>query len=178
MKNLLKILAVLLVAISYNAKAQQVVKKDTINGTELTVTMDEKVNGIIEGMENNCSKNNSFSENNSDSSTPKSTPTKVTVPTKAPTNVDICRQNPKVLGYKIQLVVVKSNEEANQVKAFFRNRFPTIKAETDASLRPNYKVLAGSYFTKESAASDLKKIKQYFKTAIPVQYRVFCVEAK
>jgi len=64
------------------------------------------------------------------------------------------------------------------VKAYFRRRFPNLKVETDASLRPNYKILAGSYFTKASASGDLSRIKQYFKSAIPVQYRVFCVEAK
>ena len=82
------------------------------------------------------------------------------------------------MGYKIQLAVVKSNKEADEVGLYFRRRFPNIKVEKDASLRPNYKVMAGSYFTKQSASSDLSKIKQYFKDAIAVQYRVFCVEAK
>ena len=76
------------------------------------------------------------------------------------------------------MVVVKSNEEANKVKSYFRTKFPNIKAETDASLRPNYKVLVGSYFTKQSASGDLSRIKSYFPEAISVQYRVFCVEAK
>ena len=82
------------------------------------------------------------------------------------------------MGYKIQLAVVKSNEEAKEVGMYFRRRFPNMKVEIDASLRPNYKVMAGSYFTKQSANEDLKKIKPYVKSAIPVQYRVFCVEAK
>ncbi len=93
-------------------------------------------------------------------------------------NADVCRQNPRIMGYKIQLAVVKSNEEAKEVGMYFRRRFPNMKVEIDASLRPNYKVMAGSYFTKQSASSDLKKVKQYFKSAIPIQYRVFCVEAK
>ena len=94
------------------------------------------------------------------------------------TNAEICRKNPRIMGYKIQLTVVKSNEEAREVGLYFRRRFPSMKVEIDASLRPNYKVMAGSYFTKESAASDLKRIKEYFKSAIPIQYRIFCVEAK
>ena len=94
------------------------------------------------------------------------------------TTAEICRQNPRILGVKIQIAVVKSNEEANEVKSYFRRRFPSIKVETDASLRPNYKILAGSYFNKGTAAGDLARIRQYFKSAIPVQYRVFCAEAK
>ena len=82
------------------------------------------------------------------------------------------------MGYKIQLAVVKSNEEAREVGMYFRRRFPNMKVEIDASLRPNYKVMAGSYFSKQSAAGDLGRIKQYFKDAIAIQYRVFCVEAK
>ena len=78
----------------------------------------------------------------------------------------------------IIILTAKSNEEANEVKAYFRRRFPNLKVEIDASLRPNYKVLAGSYFSKQSASGDLSKIRQFFKSAKPVQYRVFCVEAK
>ena len=74
--------------------------------------------------------------------------------------------------------VVKSTEEANNLRTEFRQAFPSIKVEIDASLRPNYKVLAGSYLSKESAAADLKKVKAKFKGAISTQYRVFCVEAK
>ncbi len=82
------------------------------------------------------------------------------------------------MGYKIQITTVKSNEEANEVKSYFRKRFPNLKVETDASLRPNYKILAGSYFTKQSASGDLSKIREYFKSAVAVQYRIFCSEAK
>lgn len=191
MKNLLKIAFILALFLSYNIEAQEVVKKDTIGGTPLSITMDKNVQEVIEKMEENCSMaNNRKSErnynntnddynyrtSNSVATTPK-TVVKV-VPNRALTNAEICRQNPRILGYKIQLTVVKSNEEANEVKAYFRRRFPNLKVETDASLRPNYKILAGSYFTKQSAAGDLAKIRQFFKSATPVQYRIFCVEAK
>ena len=86
--------------------------------------------------------------------------------------------NPRIMGYKIQLAVVKSNDEAREVGMFFRRRFPNMKVEIDASLRPNYKVMAGSYLTKQSAAADLARIRAHFKSAIAIQYRVFCVEAK
>jgi hypothetical protein len=64
------------------------------------------------------------------------------------------------------------------VKTYFRSKFPSIKVITDASLRPNYKVLAGSYFSKQSAAADLAKVRQIFKDARTVEYNIFCVEGK
>ena len=160
-------------------KAQQVVQKDTLNNTPLTISMDRSISDIMENMEERCATAMVTREADESSSRPVSTrPTTVRVANRALTNAEICRQNPKIMGFKIQLTVVKSNAEANEVKEYFRRRFPYIKVQTDASLRPNYKILAGSYFTKQSAQADLSRIKKYFQSAIPVQYSIFCVEAK
>ncbi|UOE38294.1 SPOR domain-containing protein [Chryseobacterium oryzae] len=175
MKNLIKIFAFLSFTGFYTVDAQQVVKKDTLSGTALTLTMDTKVNDAISALENKC--NNSTVSKTSDEET-FTKPAKVFVPSRELTNAEICRRNPRILGYKIQITTVKSNDEANEIKTYFRKRFPNIKVETDASLRPNYKILAGSYFNKQSASGDLAKIKEYFKSATAVQYRVFCAEAK
>lgn len=159
--------------------AQTVVKNDTIAGVPLTMSMDSRVNELLERAEENCDRiagtGNVYDGGETEVSTKKPT---IKTPAKPLSNAEICRQNPRIMGYKIQLAVVKSNEEAKEVGMYFRRRFPNMKVEIDASLRPNYKVMAGSYFTKQSANEDLKKIKPYFKSAIPVQYRVFCVEAK
>lgn len=185
MRNLIKIFSILSLFGFYSIEAQQVVKKDTLSGTELVITMDSKINAALEGVEDKCSKvvtNNStkdYSNTDSGISSGISTkPPKIYVPNRELTNAEICRKNPRILGYKIQITTVKSNEEANEVKSYFRKRFPNLKVETDASLRPNYKILAGSYFTKQSAAGDLSKIREYFKSAVAVQYRIFCSEAK
>ncbi|KPE51702.1 SPOR domain-containing protein [Chryseobacterium indologenes] len=182
MRNLIKIFSIISLFGFYTIEAQQVVKKDTLAGTELTMTMDSKVSAALESIEGKCSKTASTGtvrDNTVDSGTSIATkPSKIYVPNRELTNAEICRKNPRILGFKIQITTVKSNEEANEVKAYFRKRFPNLKVETDASLRPNYKILAGSYFTKQSAASDLSKIREYFKSAIAVQYRIFCSEAK
>lgn len=162
--------------------AQQVEKKDTIAGTPVSIMMDQKISDLLSNMEEKCATTipnrvGNIGDTDYDN-TPKTTIPKISVPDRELTNAEICRRNPRIMGYKIQLAVVKSNKEADEVGLYFRRRFPNIKVEKDASLRPNYKVMAGSYFTKQSAASDLSKIKQYFKDAIAVQYRVFCVEAK
>ena len=174
MKNLVKVISLLSFLSFYSIDAQEVVKKDTLNGTVLTVTMDSKVNAVLTDLEGKCDRVKDAELEDAN----KATASKVEVVSKPKTNAEICRDNPKILGYKIQVAVVKSNEEANKVKTYFRSKFPNIKAETDASLRPNYKILVGSYFSKQSASSDLSRIRFYFPEAISVQYRVFCVEAK
>lgn len=172
MKSFLKPTLLFLLFAFQLGTSQVITKKDTIGTTPLVISMDKRVNDLIGNIEDKCS--TTITSNNENV---KETP-KVVVPSRKLTQAEICRQNPRLLGYKIQLTVVKSNTEANEVKAFFRKRFPSIKVDTDASLRPNYKILAGSYFTKESAASDLRKIKESFKSATLVQYSIFCSEAK
>ncbi len=182
MKIIPKIFALISLFLINIVDAQQVVKNDTISGTPLSVTMDKKIGDLLANIEDKCA--TSFEEGsnkswNSSSDEPtRSTTPKINIPEREMTQAEICRRNPRIMGYKIQLAVVKSNEEAREVGMFFRRRFPNMKVEIDASLRPNYKVMAGSYLTKQSAASDLARIRQYFKSALSIQYRVFCVEAK
>jgi len=177
MKNPVKISFIFLLAFFGKPNAQVVVQNDTISGTPLTISMDQKISKLMEDAEEKCSRtsgNSDFADNDNTGSSK----TKINIPEKNMSQAEICRKNPRIMGYKIQLAVVKSNEEAREVGMYFRKRFPNMKVEIDASLRPNYKVMAGSYLTKESAAPDLKRIKEFFKSAIPIQYRVFCVEAK
>lgn len=181
MKKLINLLSFLACAGAYLTPAQTITKTDTLSGTELTISSSKNISELMEKLESNCTKTTSttkWSGTSSSVSTNVGTTERISVPSKKLTNAEICKKNPRIMGYKIQLAVVKSNTEANEVKAYFRRRFPTIKAETDASLRPNYKILAGSYFTKESAQGDLKRIRQYFKSANAVQYYIFCEEGK
>lgn len=178
MKNFIKIFSLLSLMSFYTLEAQQVVKKDTLSGTELTITMDSRVSEALSAIEDRCAKTTVTRVSSGIDDDAPAKPTKIFVPSRELTNAEICRKNPRILGFKIQITTVKSNDEANEIKAYFRKRFPNLKVETDASLRPNYKILAGSYFTKQSAASDLARIKEYFKSATPIQYRVFCAEAK
>lgn len=173
MNRILKIIPVIFLLAINNIDAQQVVKNDTISGTPLSISMDKKVDDLLENLEEKC-----LTGNSPKNDAPKTTAPKIVVPEKELTQAEICRRNPRIMGYKIQLAVVKSNEEAREVGLFFRRRFPNMKVEIDASLRPNYKVMAGSYLTKQSAAADLAKVRAHFKSAMAIQYRVFCVEAK
>ena len=169
MNNLLKLFIIATVFSFYQIDAQYVVKKDTISGTELSFAFDERVNDALEKIEDKCDRN---------TSAPVKTPTKVLVANRELTNAEICRKNPKIMGFKIQVVIVKSNEEATKISTEFRNNFRNLKVEKDASLRPNYKILAGSYFSKQSAAEDLRNVSKVYPSARVIPYAVFCVEAK
>ena len=182
MKILFKIFAFLPLFIFNGIDAQQVVKSDTLSGTPLIMTMDKKIGDLLGTIEDKCAtkytSNDSNSWKNDSEDSPKITGPKINVPERELTQAEICRRNPRIMGYKIQLAVVKSNEEAREVGMYFRRRFPNMKVEIDASLRPNYKVMAGSYVSKESANSDYNSVRKTFKDARLIPYRVFCVEAK
>ena len=169
MNNLLKLFIIATVFSFYQIDAQYIVKKDTLSGTELSFSLDERINDALQKVEGNC---------NRITDAPVKAPTKIFVANRELTNAEICRKNPKIMGYKIQVVIVKSNEEASKISTEFRNNFRNLKVEKDASLRPNYKILAGSYFSKQSAADDLRNIKRVYPTATTIPYAVFCVEAR
>lgn len=179
MKILLKIFAVLSLIIFNGIEAQQVVKTDTLSGTPLTITMDKNIDDLLTTIEDKCSLKFANTDSGNDNDGPsKNTGPKISVPERELTQAEICRRNPRIMGFKIQLAVVKSNEEAREVGMYFRRRFPNMKIEIDASLRPNYKVMAGSYLSKQTANSDFNSVKKSFKDARLIPYRVFCVEAK
>lgn len=175
MKKIFNVITLpLLMIFSAEINAQIITETETFGNAEMTTTMDTRVQNILNESADGCKKTASTKK-----STTKTTATSTnSTHTKKMTQAEICRDNPRILGYKIQVGVVKSNEEANQLRTQFRQAFPNIKVEIDASLRPNYKVLAGSYLSKQSASSDLKRVRSSFKSATSVQYRVFCVEAK
>ncbi|MEG0761886.1 MAG: SPOR domain-containing protein [Chryseobacterium sp.] len=177
MKKIIAVFSLLAFLGANSIDAQQVVRRDTISGTELILSMDAKVDDALGNLEDRCEKTNN-GKSFTDFEPEVKKPTRILVPSRELTNAEVCRKNPRILGFKILITTVKSNEEANEVKGYFRKRFPTLKVETDASLRPNYKILAGSYFNKQSAAADLSRVREYFKSAIAVQYRIFCAEAK
>lgn len=172
MKYLFKIsLLSLFLGFTQSFNAQIETQTEKIGNGELSTTMDQRINNALEELECDEKSDKSSTATTKTSSTNTSSNKKLT-------NAEICKQNPRILGYKIQIAVVKSKEEADKIRTDFRNQFSNLKVEVDASLRPNYRILAGSYFTKESASGDLRRIRTSFKSASSVQYRIFCAEAK
>ena len=156
---------------------------DSLNGYALSKTGDEKLLNHLAVIDKGCGKTtptNGQKVTNTTANTGNKTTNAVprTEVKKELTTADICRNSPKLLGFKIQVGVGKNSAEANDMRADFRTKFPALKTEVDASLRPHYKLLAGSYFSKESAKDDYKQIKRYYSTAMLIPYRIFCAEAK
>ncbi len=185
MLSLVRLLFSAVFLVCFLSKAQEISVKDTINGNELSISMDSRLETLLKSEENKCAtlsksgeKSSGTGRRNSASTGASSSPKVKSVASRPLTRAEICQRTPKMRGFKIQLTVVKSNEEANEVKAYFRRRFPYLKTQTDASLRPNYKILAGSYFSRESARGDFSAIKSVFKGASLVEYSIYCVEAK
>ena len=162
---------------SMGITAQQVVKIDTLSGNTVKISMDQKISDMLQSTEDKCSRIVENSDSNGGNPNSYSLP-KINIPEKSMSTAEVCRQNPRIMGVKILIATVKSNEEANKVGLYFRSKFPNMKVEKDASLRPNYKIMAGSYFTKQSANADYSNVRRVFKDARLITYRIFCVEAR
>ena len=92
-------------------------------------------------------------------------------------NFDPCANNQKVMGYKIQIMYTKDRNAANRSQSDFAKSFPSMVPEM-VYTRPDYRVMAGDYFTKRSAAMDLASVKKKYPGAFLVQWRVWCRKAK
>lgn len=176
MKSFKQIILVVGFFLSIVITGQQVVKTDTISGNTVKISMDQKVSDMLQNIEGKCRVGKNADSDNVSSDT--YTPPKINIPERSISTAEACRKNPRILGVKILVNTVKSNEEANQVALYFRSKFPMLKVTKDASLRPNYKIMAGSYFNRESAESDFRSVRKVFKEARLVSYQIFCVEAK
>ena len=71
MKNILKVILLILLPIGFSkVNAQIVTKKDSINGNELTITMDKRIDDVIASMENECKKKSTRTVSEDTSSKP------------------------------------------------------------------------------------------------------------
>lgn len=174
---------------------QKVVSKsDTLNGHVVTTQMDSRVADLLAKSEESCNRvsggpsarpstNTSISSTGGDSGSTDYRPTTTTttpsrINTSSMSTADICRRTPKLSGYRIQVAVTNSSAEANKIRMEVRQSFPDLRSIVDGSLRPNFKILAGSFFSKQSGQADLKRVKKSYGGAVLVQYSIFCVEAK
>lgn len=90
--------------------------------------------------------------------------------------VDKCVSQQKIMGYKIQILYTKDRNAAEKVKNHFAKTFPSLTPELIYAA-PDYRILVGDYFTRQSASSDLKRIQRTYPSAFAVQWRVWCRKA-
>ena len=151
----------------------QTAKADSLISENSMIVMDDRISSLLSSYENCDLKDENVVEKVKSSNSIESNQKK-----DIKTINDLCRDHTKLSGYKIQIAVLKSMNESNEVVSYFRRKFPDLRAEKDVSLRPNYKVLVGSYFTKDSSKGDFNRIKKHFPNSILVPYRIFCNESK
>ncbi|MDE5520774.1 SPOR domain-containing protein [Elizabethkingia meningoseptica] len=167
-----------------NVYAQKIISKtDSINGNTYSTQMDSRISDLLIKAEESCNRtsgpkvvNNGGGIIVNNDEKPVSVPR--TINTKSLSTADICRNRPKLSGYKIQVAVTNNGNDANKIRYEVRQSFPDLRTELDSSLRPNYKILAGSYFSKQSGGEDLRRVRRVYGSAVLIPYRIFCAEAK
>ncbi|WP_313580116.1 SPOR domain-containing protein [Chishuiella sp.] len=90
---------------------------------------------------------------------------------------DPCYGNAQINGYKIQIYYSKNRNEANKVKEEFNSIHPELSAQV-TYFTPDYRVLVGDYTSKNSAASDIRKLKSKYNNAFSIPFKVLCRKAK
>ncbi|WP_407476772.1 SPOR domain-containing protein [Elizabethkingia anophelis] len=174
---------IILLALQYLNAQETILRKDSINGNAYSIEMDIRIDDHLRQMEDNCMK--SIVNNKIDGK--RKSIVKKPVVRKELVNkmrfatlsiADICKKKPKLMGYKIQVSVTNNSNDANKIRYQFRQKFPNLRTELDNSLRPNYKILAGSFFSKQSGRDDLKSVRGIYHEAILIPYRIFCIESK
>lgn len=87
-----------------------------------------------------------------------------------------CAQQQKIMGYKIQIYSTRDRELANKVRMEFSRNFPGLTPEL-VYAGPDWRILVGDYFTRQTARRDMKRIQKSYPAAFTVQWRVWCRKA-
>jgi len=161
MRNVLFFLCVLLTGFSFAQSKNDTtlwITHDGIRGGEFSMKMDTKIAQILKEKQKNVCNKTLYN------------------PPKKLTAADKCATQQKIMGYKIQIFYTKDRDAANTVKNDFIRQFPSLTPELIYAA-PDYRILVGDYFTRQSASSDLRKIQRIYPAAFPVQWRVWCRKA-
>ena len=164
MKNCIAFICFILLSVFSNAQE----KIDTVvirhNGT-LKIELDERINDII-----------TTKEKTSCPVVVKKVVEKKEVAPKANAS-DPCAYQTQLNGFKIQIYYSKNRAEADKVKNEFERSYPNLSAQV-VYFAPDYRVLVGDYFTKNSASSDIRKLRSKYNSSFAIPYKVLCRRAK
>ncbi|MGI9525625.1 MAG: SPOR domain-containing protein [Weeksellaceae bacterium] len=156
------ILSIVICVVQLGFLHAQLHVQDTISGGSYTITANAMIDSLVQKTTRaKCYK-----------------PTETIIkPAKENENFDPCANSQKVMGYKIQIMYTKDRNTASRTRAEFARSFPNLVPEM-VYTQPDYRVMAGDYFTKRSAAMDLNAVKRKYPGAFLVQWRVWCRKAK
>jgi len=158
-----KYLIFALVCIGFQALAQTGsptawVFNDSISGGKVSIDIDKRLEDLVKSKEQKVCKKNVY------------------VPPKKLTPADKCATQQKIMGYKIQIFYTKDRAAADKVKNDFARQHPNLTPELIYA-SPDWRILVGDYFTRQSANSDLRRIQKSYPSAFAVQWRVWCRKA-
>ncbi|MBA5629709.1 SPOR domain-containing protein [Moheibacter lacus] len=134
------------------------VLNDSISGGKVSIDLDKSLENLIKSKEQKVCKKNVY------------------VPPKKLTPADKCATQQKIMGYKIQIFYTKDRDAANKVKNDFSRQHPNLTPELIYA-SPDWRILVGDYFTRQSASADLRRIQRIYPSAFAVQWRVWCRKA-
>ncbi|MFA5620541.1 MAG: SPOR domain-containing protein [Weeksellaceae bacterium] len=138
-------------------KQMLTVVHDSVNGGSFIIRLDSKLKEFLIEKEN-C------------------TPPKGPSPSTPLTPEERCAKQNKIMGYKIQIFYTKDRNAAEKVRSEFADKYPDLTPEL-VYASPDYRILVGDYFTRNSAASDLRRIRRNYPGSFAVQWRVWCRKA-
>lgn len=131
---------------------------DSISGGKLSIELDGRLENLLKSKEQAVCKKNVY------------------VPPKKLSPADKCATQQKIMGYKIQIFYTKDRATADKVKNDFAKQHPNLTPELIYA-SPDWRILVGDYFTRQSANSDLRRIQRTYPAAFAVQWRVWCRKA-
>lgn len=134
------------------------VLNDSISGGKVSIDLDKRLENLVKSKEQKVCKKNVY------------------VPPKKLTAADKCATQQKIMGYKIQIFYTKDRAAADKVKNDFARQHPNLTPELIYA-SPDWRILVGDYFTRQSANSDLRRIQKSYPSAFAVQWRVWCRKA-
>lgn len=141
---------------------ERIVKVDSATGGRLVIEADKNIMNLIDD-KTICREVIASSE-----------PKPVSKPI-SPAN--LCQRQNTIQGYMIKIGEAKSEEEVNKMMNTLRSQFPDLRVEKNY-LRPDWRLLAGDFMTKQSAQADFKRVKNTFPNAVLFNWRIYCNRAK
>lgn len=170
MKNYLLILLLLITYSSFLKAQKVIIKVDSATGGKLIVKGEPSIIKMIDDKET-CKK-----PVKNVSSTP-ATPNSAKTKPKSNAPESICEKRNDIPGFMIKVGEAKSESDINAMLNTFRSDFPELRVEKHY-LRPDWRLLAGDYFKRESGQIDLRRIKRSFPSAVLINWRIYCNRAK
>ena len=90
---------------------------------------------------------------------------------------DPCAGAAQINGFKIQIYYSKNRADADKVRNQFNQSYPDMSAQV-AYFSPDYRVLVGDYFTRQSASKDIRRLKSKYNSAFTIPFKILCRKAK